>query len=303
MNTNLVTVCITTHNRKELLPLTLNSILNQTYKNIEIIIVDDFSNDGTKELIENELLKLDDRIRFIRHEENKGLAAGRNTAVFNAKGKYFTFCDDDDEWMSNFVEEFVKESSKYDDNWCFSCFNFTGNKNNYTFEGTLKQAIINGLTPPVASQFYHTNTLKKIGGYNNLSSGVDHDLWLTLSFNNIKLKVIPKELSTPNRFSTEHSRMTNTFDKRVEGINTSLEYWKVNITQHFGINFFNHFRREYTYYNFRNFLKKSITDKNIILFVKVVNYGISKRIVFKLFSELLILNKRNVNEPLFKGFM
>jgi len=87
---SLVTVCITTYNRMDLLPKTLRSILDQTYKNIEVIIVDDCSTDGTEELILTSLLKQDSRIRYIPHKENKGLAFARNTAINNAKGKYFT---------------------------------------------------------------------------------------------------------------------------------------------------------------------------------------------------------------------
>ena len=116
---SLVSVCITTFNRKELLWLTLKSILDQTYKNIEIIIVDDCSIDGTQFLVENEILKLDPRIKYIRHTENNGLAFARNTAIFNAKGKYFTFCDDDDLLMPNYIEEFMNEASMHDDNWSF----------------------------------------------------------------------------------------------------------------------------------------------------------------------------------------
>ena len=62
----LVSVIITTYNRKNQLSLTLDSILKQTYKNIEIIIIDDYSTDGTKDLIESKLLKLDNRIKYIR---------------------------------------------------------------------------------------------------------------------------------------------------------------------------------------------------------------------------------------------
>ena len=60
------------------LPITLKSVLKQTYKNLEIIIVDDFSDDGTDILMHDELLKLDHRIKYIRHDENKGLAHAEN---------------------------------------------------------------------------------------------------------------------------------------------------------------------------------------------------------------------------------
>ena len=173
MENNLVSICITTYNRKKLLPLTLKSILDQTYKNIEVIIVDDCSDDGTKELIENGLLRLDKRIRYIRHKKNKGLAAGRNTAIFSAKGKYFTFCDDDDQLLSQFVEEFVKVAESYDDSWCFCCGgtyvkDIRVIKHIYSEQNlSLRQAILNGYTPPVAGQFYHTKILKKVHAAQN----------------------------------------------------------------------------------------------------------------------------------------
>ena len=63
---SLVTVCITTFNRVKLLPCTVESVLNQTYKNIEVIIVDDCSTDNTRGLIENEILPSDNRTRASR---------------------------------------------------------------------------------------------------------------------------------------------------------------------------------------------------------------------------------------------
>ena len=251
MLNNLVTICITTYNRKILLPLTLKSILNQTYKNIEVLIIDDCSNDGTRELIENELLKLDDRIKCIRHTENKGLANGRNTAINNAKGKYFTFCDDDDEWKENFIEEFVKIADIYPSDWCFYCGiiykNFLGRIVNVIseYEGTLKQHIRDGFTPPVASQFYALESLKKVNGYNEkIKSGVDHDLWIRLAKININVKSIPTALSIPNA-NAKHDRMTTNYKKRIKGIKNSLLIWKADLEWLYGESFYFHFCNAY----------------------------------------------------------
>lgn len=104
MQNPLVSCILTTFNRKELLIRSLSSILNQTYKNLEIIIVDDFSTDGTKDLIEHKFLKLDQRTTYIRHEYNKGLASARNSGLEKCKGDFIAFLDDDDEWINKKIE-------------------------------------------------------------------------------------------------------------------------------------------------------------------------------------------------------
>ena len=98
MNTPLVSVNLTTYNRAHLLPRALNSILDQTYPELEIIIVDDGSKDNTAEVVQAYLQK-DERINFFRHEKNVGLSQARNTAWRNSHGKYVAFMDDDDEWI------------------------------------------------------------------------------------------------------------------------------------------------------------------------------------------------------------
>jgi glycosyltransferase involved in cell wall biosynthesis len=273
---NLVTVCITTYNRKKLLPLTLRSVLNQKYRNIEIIIVDDCSTDGTKELVENKLLKLDDRIRYIRHKQNKGLAYGRNTAINNASGKYFTFCDDDDEWNSEFIKEFVTVADCYNDNWCFAY--------EREYKDSLKNIIYQGYTPPVASQFYFLKTLKDIDGYNeNIKSGVDHDLWLKLAVYNVNIVGIPKVLALANK-NALHDRMTTNEKKRINEISLSLIIWKDLIEENFSIEFYNFFKKNYMYYLDKNFLLNSIKTrnlKNVFIFLFKIDKILLIRDIFK----------------------
>lgn len=285
----LVSVCITTYNRKHLLPLTLKSVLTQTYKNIEIIIVDDFSNDGTQQLIENELLKLDIRIRYIRHEENKGLAAARNTAIYNAKGKYFSFCDDDDQWLPNFIEEFVKVAKNYDDKWCFCCGEVIKNKNkdikriHNEHDLTLKNAILKGYVPPCAAQFYYTNTLKEVGGYNEeIKSGVDHDLWLSLSYKNISLHFLPLSLAVPN-IEDSHERMTKNFERRTFLLDQSLSIWKKKFISEYGMDIYKNFYLRYKYVIFKSILLNNLKNKEI---TKVINLFLTQRNFF--FLPLLI---------------
>lgn len=96
-----VTVVICTYNRAGLLPRAVESLLTQTYANYEVIIVDDGSADNTQDVIAT---FTDPRIRSFRHESNKGLSTGRNTALTVARGEYIAFLDDDDEYLPNNLE-------------------------------------------------------------------------------------------------------------------------------------------------------------------------------------------------------
>lgn len=94
----LVSVVITTYNRAELLPESVESVLAQDYGNFEVIIVDDCSGDNTPEVIAS-IEQADDRVRSIRLPENRGAAVARNTGVHAARGDLIAFQDDDDIWL------------------------------------------------------------------------------------------------------------------------------------------------------------------------------------------------------------
>lgn len=105
-NDPLVTVYIPTFNRVELLKRAVESVRRQTHTNLEIIIVDDCSNDGT-ELYLSEISKQDTRVKYFIKEKNSGACTSRNIAIENALGKYITGLDDDDYFLENRIENFV----------------------------------------------------------------------------------------------------------------------------------------------------------------------------------------------------
>ena len=91
-----VSVNIPTHNRSELLRVAIQSVLQQTFQDFEIVVVDDASTDNTEDVVNN---FGDQRIKYIRHKTNQGEATTRNTGLKNGKGVYIAFLDDDDEWL------------------------------------------------------------------------------------------------------------------------------------------------------------------------------------------------------------
>lgn len=102
----LVTVLIQTYNRRNLLETALNSAVNQTYKNIEILIGDNHSEDGTEEYCLDETKK-DERIRYFRHQENIGMVGNANFLCDRIQGEYIIFLNDDD-WLDlDYVEKCV----------------------------------------------------------------------------------------------------------------------------------------------------------------------------------------------------
>ena len=92
----IVSVIIPTYNRDGFLQSAIESVLNQTFQDFEIIVVDDASNEDVHGILQR---FHDQRVKCIRHEKNKGEAGARNTGLIHSNGEYVAFLDDDDEWV------------------------------------------------------------------------------------------------------------------------------------------------------------------------------------------------------------
>jgi glycosyltransferase involved in cell wall biosynthesis len=103
-------IIIPTHNRCDLLKRAVNSVINQSYSNWELIVVDDGSTDGTKELLES---VKDDRILYI-YQEHSERSTARNRGIEEAQGNYICFLDDDDEYKPQYLSSFYAYLEKND---------------------------------------------------------------------------------------------------------------------------------------------------------------------------------------------
>lgn len=100
-----VSIIIPTYNRRNVIKNTIQSVLNQTYPEFELLIIDDGSTDDTESLVN----QLDDsRIRYIKLPENKGVAAARNVGISEANYDYIAFQDSDDLWKETKLEKQMK---------------------------------------------------------------------------------------------------------------------------------------------------------------------------------------------------
>jgi len=104
-NESLVSVIMPTYNGEKTIQRAIKSVLNQSYKNLEVIVVDDCSQDNTVMVVNS--IK-DRRIKLIRHNENRNGSAARNTGIKESRGKYIAFLDDDDEWLKEKISKQIK---------------------------------------------------------------------------------------------------------------------------------------------------------------------------------------------------
>lgn len=104
-NEDLVSVIMPTYNAGRYLADSINSILNQSYKNLELLITDDASTDPTTLQLLKDFAVKDRRINILYLTENRGAGYARNKSIERAKGRYIAFCDSDDRWVSDKLEK------------------------------------------------------------------------------------------------------------------------------------------------------------------------------------------------------
>jgi len=100
----LVSVILPTFNRKNLLPRSIQSVLEQSFRDLELLVVDDGSSDGTSRFVRS---IEDERVRSLR-QTNKGVSSARNLGISQSKGTYLALLDSDDEWMPSKLENQIE---------------------------------------------------------------------------------------------------------------------------------------------------------------------------------------------------
>jgi glycosyltransferase involved in cell wall biosynthesis len=114
--TTLVSVIIPTRNRAHLLHRTLESVLKQSTENLEVIVVDDGSTDGSGAVA----AAMDPRVSVLRNPEPAGVSAARNRGIASARGEWIAFCDDDDLWAPNKLQEQLTAAGGAGANWVYA---------------------------------------------------------------------------------------------------------------------------------------------------------------------------------------
>jgi glycosyltransferase involved in cell wall biosynthesis len=185
---SLVSIVIPTYNRAHLLSRAIKSVLNQTYSNFELMVVDDCSTDDTENVVTS---FHDDRIQYIRHEKNRGAPAARNTGIVAAKGEYIAFQDSDDEWLPTKLEKQVVAFNSaptdlgvvYTSFWLIDQSKKTVVPSSYVkkTEGNIHDTLLemNFISTPTA--VVRKECFEKVGMFANIPRFQDWELWLRIS--------------------------------------------------------------------------------------------------------------------------
>jgi len=291
-----ITICITTFNRWESCFCTLQSVCNQEQvSGVEVILVDDCSTEPMPESIDRFIQN--NQIVFIRHENNKGLSAARNTAIKQASGEYFSFCDDDDIWptdlacrLLNSIREVgplgmaIAISEKMRIAWELQL----------GVNPKLTDVILEGVTPPVGSQLYKTSMIRDVGGYNErVTSGVDHDLWISLAMVDPMVAVSWGQSAMVGS-DPSADRMTTIEGRRRGKIASSLEIWKPKIIQVFDENFYHHFCFSYAQYLDYSFFTNSVhRGEYLKAGVKLFDRYIVLNVMMRIYKK--IIGRQHIN--------
>ena len=206
---------------------TINSILNQTMKEFEIIIIDDEISESSSKVLSN-LKKLDVRIKVFKNEKNLGAGQSRNKAISFCKGKYIAFCDCDDLWKLNKLERQIQDMEKYNQEFSFTDYeiindnnlkvDFREAKNSLNFT-KLRNSCDIGLSTVMLRKSLFNNKEFRFG---EIKTKEDFVLWLILAKNGVNLSAL-NECLVSWRKST-NSLSSSTIQKLIDGFRVYKNY-------------------------------------------------------------------------------
>lgn len=235
----LVTAVVTTYNRPLMVQRAIQSILSQSYKPLEIVVVEDGSDSGLESWLHSQGLSY---ILYIRHEKNLGLPTARNTGLKNSNGKYIAYLDDDDVWAPEKIEKQVMLAERLTSDfaiiYCGLKVKDTAGRivayNMPRLKGSIRNEIVKkGLNTIPSSFLFHRDTLLRIEGFDtDLYTGIDHDLWMKLAKHGFSTDYVNEPLVIHEQH--DGLQMTSNIPKRITGIEQYLEKWKPDILSWFG---------------------------------------------------------------------
>ncbi len=181
-----VSVIIPTYNRVASLTAAVKSVMSQTFQDFELIIVDDASNDSTKDYLEK-LAASDSRIKTISNVVSLGGSQSRNEGIYASHGEWLAFLDDDDLWLPEkiakqlnalaAVPDSVACSANYRVNYPFAMKKIINTPHAVTMAALLKANILGGASVCMC----RADILKAMGGFDGkLKSAQDWDVWVRL---------------------------------------------------------------------------------------------------------------------------
>lgn len=185
-----VSVTVLTYNRARLVTEAIDSILNQTFRDFEVIVVDNYSSDNTESVVRS---YTDERIRYFKNQNDGFIGVNRNYSIEKSRGEYIAFLDDDDLWLPEKLEKQIEllDSDRrlglvYSDIFIMdSNGDFRKHPYSHSIE-PLRGYVFNQLLQanfiPMPAVVVRGEVLDKVGGFNpKYKICLDYDLWLRIA--------------------------------------------------------------------------------------------------------------------------
>lgn len=254
-------VVIPLYNKELSIKNTIQSVLNQSYQNFEIIVINDGSTDESAKIVET---ISDERIRLIQ-QKNQGVSAARNRGIQEASNEWIAFLDGDDIWSQEHLQEITIMMKKFPEEKIFvtsfeysdkrSMFRHPRNEKTFKIDNYFKEAIKEDLMW-TSIVVVHKNCFKEIGKFNEkLNRGEDLDLWARLAR---KYQIIKSQ------------KITAIY--RIEAENRSTSSYNINMSRLFNYKFEDSTSIDETRYykhQITNTLRGYLLNKKISLFINL----------------------------------
>lgn len=229
--TRLVSIALATYNGEKFLAKQIDSLLNQTYQNIEIVISDDGSTDNTIQILE-EYSRKDSRVTFSKSPGRLGFIMNFNRAISLCKGDFVFLCDQDDVWFENKIQEHLEIYQDENIKWIYNEVNLVDETGKYI--GVLPKNHYRGITLFYmtggrcilgCATSYRMNSLKKILPLEPLAPG--HDSYIQLALYPEKSFYIEKTLQDYRQHTNSVTNQLQVNKTTVdENIKKSIKYVK-----------------------------------------------------------------------------
>lgn len=229
MNKPLVSAVIPTRNRSARLQTAIQSVLDQTFTDIELIIVDDASTDSTEETVQS--LTQNATIRYFKNDACKGAPYSRNRGIREARGEFISGLDDDDTWHPQRIEKLL---DAFQEGISAVCAYDLMIYNNREVIWKKKPRITHQdllYSNRVGNQVLtRRDYLLDVGGFDeSLPSAQDYDLWIRLTEAHGPIITVPESLQRVN-MKSEEGRIS-TSEKRMEGYRACFEKHKAKMSR------------------------------------------------------------------------
>ncbi len=246
---SLISIIIPYYKKKKFFKKTINSVINQSYKNFEVILIYDDVNKLDLKFINFTLKKIKNK-KIIINKKNLGAGMSRNIGIKNSKGKFIAFLDSDDLWHKNKLKKQINFMKKNKTDFSFSDYLII-DKNEKVLKKIKapKKITFNNLSYACdigLSSVMIKSKLLKINKFSKLKTKEDYLLWLTLSKKNVKMLGINKTLISWRK--TENSLSSSTIQKVKDAFIVYNKYMEFNPLKSIYLVFilsFNAFKKRY----------------------------------------------------------